>query len=66
MSQVPFVLPPDDLQVLPQCLLDFRGQHGHAVLLSLAVAYQEFTACKIDVLDAQLQAFEQPQSGPVQ
>jgi hypothetical protein len=42
------------------------GQHGHPVLLPLAVADEELAPLRIDVLHAERQCLQQPQSAPVQ
>jgi hypothetical protein len=42
------------------------GQHGAAILAALAVAHQDFVAAEIEVLNAQVQRFEQPQARAVE
>jgi hypothetical protein len=57
-SQIPIVLATNQLQMLPECWLDLRWQHGHTIFLSFPVAKKQFAAREIDVLHAQLESLE--------
>ena len=57
VCQIVVMLAPDDLQMRRQWHLRGSRQHGHAILLPLALSNHDFAAIKVDVLDAQLEAF---------
>jgi hypothetical protein len=40
-------------------------QHYHAILATLAIPNEDHLPIEIDILDAQLQSFQQPQAGSV-
>ena len=56
----------DTLEMTRERLDDSSRQNGRSVLLTLASADDNLPSLAIDVFDAELQAFMQPQSGPVQ
>ena len=49
-----------------QRLDHLRREHGHPVLPALAVAYRDFPPLEVDVLHAEAQALQQPESRAVQ
>ena len=53
-------------EMVEERLLAGGGQHRHAVLLSLAIADVDLVAREVDVLDAQVQALQQPEPAAVQ
>jgi hypothetical protein len=62
-GRVLFVRPLDDAQMILQGDSEAFGQHGHPVFFSLAVADEDDGLGKVQVLDAQAQAFHPPQAG---
>ena len=61
--QIGFVPLPYEQQVVPQSIGRRGRQHGHPILLALTIPDDDFTAAKVEILDAQLEAFEQSQPG---
>ena len=56
------VLAPNALQVTSQAALRGRGQHGDAILATLAVTDRDLVRIEVNVLYTQATAFEQPQA----
>jgi len=54
---------PHLLEVARQRLLQFAREHGHAILLTLAIANRKLRVTEIYVFDPQAQAFHQAQPG---
>ena len=56
----------DTLEMMRERLDDSNRQDGRSILLTLASADDNLPSFEIDIFDAKLQAFLQPQSGAVQ
>ncbi len=60
------MLAADQFEMAGQGLLSRGGQHGHPVLIPLAGADEDLVLMKVQVLNAQAAAFEEPQAGSVE
>ena len=56
----------DLFQMSFQWFCERLGQHGDAIFLSLAIAYQDLPIFIVDILDAQSDALHQSQAGAVE
>ena len=61
---VTFVLRFHPLEMIVQRLSESTRQHRHAILPALAVSHHHLAAIEVDVFDAKLRAFKQPESAP--
>src|SRR6266545_3524099 len=66
LAQVRQVKLAHPLEMLGKRLLAGTGQHGHPVLAALAVADGDLVALEVDVLDAHVQALQEPEPRAVQ
>ena len=65
-SEIPFMLGPDALQMIGQCRADHSGQQCNPILITFGRSDDNLIGSEIYIFNAELQTFEQSQTGAIQ
>ena len=65
-SEIPFMLGPDALQMIGQCRADHSGQQCNPILITFGRSDNNLIGSEIYIFNAELQTFEQSQTGAIQ
>ena len=64
--EIPFMLAPDALQMIGQCRADHGRQQRNPILITFGSSDEDSMGCEIRIFNAELQTFEQSQTGAIE